>query len=160
MLFGIFRYDSCDDFRVHAVVLPKLIVRQYFTPDVILENLTLVRPRHEAFPLRIELFWREPHGTTCVQVCPFCDAVYYVHKELKALCSISVMAAEMNEQILELIKKRMDMGRKHYGHGLLEDSGYDWVKEALEEALDLSIYVAARLVEVSRHNADRPSHGS
>jgi hypothetical protein len=68
------------------------------------------------------------------------------------------MASEMNDQILELIKKRMDMGRKHYGHGLLENSGYDWVKEALEEALDLSIYVAARLVEVSRDNVDRARH--
>ena len=69
------------------------------------------------------------------------------------------MASEMNEEIVELIKKRMDMGRKHYGHGLLENSGYDWVKEALEEALDLSIYVAARLVEVSKRDADRSSHG-
>lgn len=59
---------------------------------------------------------------------------------------------EMNDEILELIKKRMEKGRGQYGHGLLENSGYDWVKEALEEALDLSIYVAARLVEVSRHS--------
>jgi hypothetical protein len=42
----------------------------------------------------------------------------------------------------------MEKGRAQYGHGLKEDSGYDWVHEALEEALDLSIYVAARLVEI------------
>ena len=42
----------------------------------------------------------------------------------------------------------MAKGRAQYGHGLLEKSGYDWVQEALEEALDLSIYVAARLVEI------------
>ena len=58
---------------------------------------------------------------------------------------------EMNDEILDLIKSRMEKGRKQYGHGLLDKSGYDWVQEALEEALDLSIYVAARLVEVTRH---------
>jgi hypothetical protein len=70
------------------------------------------------------------------------------------------MPSEMNDEILDLIKKRMDMGRKNYGHGLLEDSGYDWVKEALEEALDLSIYVAARLVEVSRKHNELVRHDS
>ena len=54
----------------------------------------------------------------------------------------------MNDRILTLIKDRMAKGRVQYGHGLKEDSGYDWVKEALEEALDLSIYVSARLIEV------------
>jgi hypothetical protein len=58
------------------------------------------------------------------------------------------MSGEMNDRIVELIKERMAKGRAHYGHGLLEDSGMDWVKEALEEALDLAIYVSARLVEV------------
>lgn len=67
--------------------------------------------------------------------------------------------AEMNDRILDLIKERMAKGRAQYGHGLKEDSGYDWVKEALEEALDLSIYVAARLVEVSRHDNDGAGHG-
>jgi len=51
------------------------------------------------------------------------------------------MEGEMNDRILDLVKER-------YGHGLLEKSGYDWVQEALEEALDLSNYVAARLVEI------------
>jgi hypothetical protein len=58
------------------------------------------------------------------------------------------MADEMNDRILDLVKERMAKGRAQYGHGLLEKSGYDWVQEALEEALDLSIYVAARLVEI------------
>lgn len=58
----------------------------------------------------------------------------------------------MNNQIVELIQKRMEQGRKQYGHGLLKNSGYDWVKEALEEALDLSIYVASRLIEIQNSN--------
>jgi hypothetical protein len=61
--------------------------------------------------------------------------------------------AELNVDILELIQKRMAQGRVTYGHGLKEDSGYDWVKEALEEALDLSIYLSARLVELQRREA-------
>jgi hypothetical protein len=59
---------------------------------------------------------------------------------------------EMNQQIVDLIQKRMEQGRKQYGHGLLKDSGYDWVKEALEEALDLSIYIAAKLIEIQNPN--------
>lgn len=60
--------------------------------------------------------------------------------------------SELNPEILRLIESRMEKGRKQYGHGLLRDSGYDWVQEALEEALDLSIYVAAKLVEVQKKN--------
>ena len=63
---------------------------------------------------------------------------------------------EMNTEILALITERMAKGREHYGHGLLKDSGYDWVHEALEEALDLAIYVSARLVELKTKNVDVP----
>ena len=62
------------------------------------------------------------------------------------------MSSELNEDILKLITERMAKGRAHYGHGLLEESGMNWVKEALEEALDLAIYVAARLIEVDKNN--------
>lgn len=44
----------------------------------------------------------------------------------------------------------MEQGRKQYGHGLLQNAGYDWVKEALEEALDLSIYLSAKLIEIKK----------
>jgi nucleotide-binding universal stress UspA family protein len=47
----------------------------------------------------------------------------------------------------------MEKGRKQYGHGLIQNSGYDWVKEALEEALDLSIYLSAKLIEVKNLEA-------
>ena len=56
----------------------------------------------------------------------------------------------MNSEIQRLIAERLDKGRQTYGHELLPDAGYDWVQEALEEALDLSIYIAARLIEVQR----------
>ena len=60
----------------------------------------------------------------------------------------------MNSEIISLIKSRMEKGKRQYGHGLLADSGYDWVQEALEEALDLAIYVSAKLVEVKAREKD------
>lgn len=62
---------------------------------------------------------------------------------------------DCNNQIIELIKHRMEKGRKQYGHGILQDAGYEWVREALEEALDLSVYISAKLIQVERANAQR-----
>lgn len=55
---------------------------------------------------------------------------------------------DCNDEIITLIKSRMEMGRKTYGHGIIQDIGYDWVQEALEEALDLSVYLSAKLIEI------------
>ena len=55
---------------------------------------------------------------------------------------------DCNEEIKALIAERMEKGKNAYGHGLLQNSGYDWVQEALEEALDLSIYLSAKLIEI------------
>jgi len=55
---------------------------------------------------------------------------------------------DCNQEIIRLIESRMEKGRKEYGHGLLQNSGYDWIKESLEEALDLSIYLSAKLIEI------------
>ena len=55
---------------------------------------------------------------------------------------------DCNEEIKALIAERMEKGKKAYGHGLMQNSGYDWVQEALEEALDLSIYLSAKLIEI------------
>lgn len=59
---------------------------------------------------------------------------------------------ECNDQIITLIKQRMEKGRKEYGHGIVQNSGYDWLKEALEEALDLSVYLAAKIIEIDSRN--------
>lgn len=55
---------------------------------------------------------------------------------------------DCNSEIISLVKSRMEKGRKEYGHGLVQNSGYDWIKEALEEALDMSIYLSAKLIEI------------
>ena len=54
---------------------------------------------------------------------------------------------ELNDDIIGLIQDRMEKGRKQYGHGLLKGDK-DWTKEALEEALDMSIYLSAKLAEM------------
>lgn len=58
--------------------------------------------------------------------------------------------SDCNEEIKKLIAERMEKGRQTYGHGLIQNSGYDWVQEALEEALDLSIYLSAKLIEIKK----------
>lgn len=58
------------------------------------------------------------------------------------------MQRECNQEIIRLIESRMEKGRLQYGHGLLQNAGYDWIKEALEEALDGCIYLAAKLIEI------------
>lgn len=66
------------------------------------------------------------------------------------------MDHDCNREIMRLIESRMEKGRKQYGHGLLQNSGYDWVQEALEEALDLSIYLSAKLIEIK--NFEEKNH--
>lgn len=50
-----------------------------------------------------------------------------------------------------MIKQRMEKGRKEYGHGIVQNSGYDWLTEALEEALDMSVYLAAKIIEIKMY---------
>jgi len=47
---------------------------------------------------------------------------------------------DCNDEIKTLIAERMEKGRK----------AYDWLQEALEEALDLSIYLSAKLIELRK----------
>jgi len=61
---------------------------------------------------------------------------------------------DCNDEIKALIAERMEKGRKQYGHGLVQNSGYDWLQEALEESLDLSIYLSAKIIEVKKRITD------
>ena len=65
-------------------------------------------------------------------------------------------AKDYNAEILEMIRERMDVGKKRYGHGLRinddtrqwgtsEDS---WTEMGLEEVLDLSIYLSAQILRI------------
>lgn len=66
--------------------------------------------------------------------------------------------ADDNPEILKKIKAAMAKGEKEYGHGLR--SGDDttqwgteddsWIEMALEEALDMSIYLATQLIRIEK----------
>ena len=59
----------------------------------------------------------------------------------------------MNKKILELIQERLEEGERKYGHENVETDGRDFIIEALEEILDCSVYIAAKLIEIQ--NVDK-----
>ena len=64
----------------------------------------------------------------------------------------------MNNQIVKLIKKRLIIGEKRYGKENISSDGRDFVQEALEEALDCSVYLAGYLIEIQEKNGKLPEH--
>jgi len=54
----------------------------------------------------------------------------------------------MNIKILDLIEERLVIGERKYGNENVIDDGRDFIQEALEEALDCSVYLAAKLIEI------------
>ena len=63
----------------------------------------------------------------------------------------------MNKQILNLIEQRLDKGKKRYGKENISSDGRDFVQEALEEALDCAVYLAAHLIEIMDENDYEPT---
>ena len=63
-----------------------------------------------------------------------------------------------NKEILDLLKGRLELGKKRYGHGVKIDDDIrqygpendDWELMALEEALDGMIYSAAAMIRLQR----------
>lgn len=53
----------------------------------------------------------------------------------------------MNDRIKELISNRLDVGAKTYSAELDVLDGRNWSMEALEEALDLSVYLGAEIMK-------------
>jgi phage terminase large subunit GpA-like protein len=58
----------------------------------------------------------------------------------------------MNSKILKLIKQRLLIGEKKYGHQNIINDGRNFLKESLEEALDCAVYLAALLIELDDKN--------
>lgn len=56
----------------------------------------------------------------------------------------------MNKEILSLVKKRLEMGAVKYGKENISSDGRDFNKEALEECLDMIVYVCAKLIEIRK----------
>ena len=64
----------------------------------------------------------------------------------------------MNLEILNLIEERLAKGEKRYGKENITSDGRDFVQEALEEALDCSVYLAGCLIEIQEKNNELPKH--
>ena len=60
----------------------------------------------------------------------------------------------MNLRILDLIGKRLEKGKKRYDKENISSDGRDFVQEALEEALDCAVYLAAHLIEIQHMDKD------
>lgn len=66
-----------------------------------------------------------------------------------------------NEEILDLLKGRLALGRERYGHGVVVDQSTkdfgteedDWELMALEEMLDGLIYTTASIIRLRRRKA-------
>ena len=54
----------------------------------------------------------------------------------------------MNLEIMDLIGKRLVKGQERYGKENIASDGRDFLEEALEEALDCSVYLAGHLIEI------------
>ena len=63
----------------------------------------------------------------------------------------------MNKQILNLIGQRLEKGKKRYGKENISSDNRDFVQEALEEALDCAVYLAAHLIEIMDENDCEPT---
>lgn len=61
-----------------------------------------------------------------------------------------------NAEIISLIQARMDVGVKRYGHGVRSEDDTrqwgtevdSWAEMALEEALDMTIYLCGELIRI------------
>lgn len=50
-------------------------------------------------------------------------------------------------RVLERVAQRLAMGRKHYGLLNIEKDQREWTKEATEEVLDMSAYLALAMLK-------------
>lgn len=69
------------------------------------------------------------------------------------------MSADDNEEIMNLLRERLELGMSRYGHGVRVDDDTtqwgtkenSWEMMMLEEALDGMIYSAAAMIRVMRN---------
>lgn len=74
------------------------------------------------------------------------------------LIYIKMDAQDDNQEIMDLLQKRLDLGRERYGHGVRVDDdttkfgteSNDWELMLLEEVLDGMIYSAASMIRIMR----------
>jgi hypothetical protein len=57
----------------------------------------------------------------------------------------------INEEVLSLIKNRLDKGAKKYGEEILVTDKRDFTVESLEEILDTCVYLACKLIQLKEN---------
>ena len=63
----------------------------------------------------------------------------------------------LKEFISDWIYTRLDVGAKKYGEELDVKDGRDWLKEAIEEVLDLTVYLSAKLILIKEKENEHQS---
>jgi len=62
----------------------------------------------------------------------------------------------INEMIVSRIEERFEIGKKKYGDTLSLTDKRNFLKEAVEEALDLNVYLTAFLIQIESALKNRP----
>ena len=62
----------------------------------------------------------------------------------------SMQQLGINNEIEAYIKARIELGAKKYGRTIYVDDKRDFLQEALEEALDMSVYLAGELIKLKK----------
>ena len=57
----------------------------------------------------------------------------------------------INEEVLNLIKNRLDKGAKKYGEEILVTDKRNFTVESLEEILDACVYLACKLIQLKEN---------
>ena len=61
---------------------------------------------------------------------------------------------DRNTLVLKRIKDRLDYGQIKYGQSIPAEDGRNWIKESLEEVLDLSVYITNKLLVIEESEKD------
>jgi len=56
----------------------------------------------------------------------------------------------LNKEIMEYIESRLDKGQQTYGQEVQLTDERNFVVEALEEALDMAVYLSAQLIRIKK----------
>jgi|TARA_R100001530_G_scaffold126598_1_gene95471 hypothetical protein len=56
----------------------------------------------------------------------------------------------LNDEIIEMVVRRMEHGAKKYGEHIMVSDKRNFIEEALEEALDMIVYLTASLLRLKK----------
>ena len=60
----------------------------------------------------------------------------------------------INEEVLNLIKNRLDKGAKKYGEEIHVSDKRDFIVESIEEVLDACVYLACKLIQLKERKSN------